>query len=127
MAQSPLDWFEQAKRDLNNADYLLKGGRFEATAFMCQQSLEKGFKALILKIKKDSPGPIHSLVRLGILARAPSKFNGFLRSLSAEYIMSRYPDVAEGVPYKLYSREVVFDYVVKCQEVLKWIHTQMKK
>ena len=127
MREEIKNWFEQGKRDLDNAEYLLKDERLEAAAFYCQQSIEKCFNALIMFSKKESPGPIHSLIKLASIIKVPLQFYPFLRALNAEYIFSRYPDIAEGVPYKQYTKAVVEEYIKKSKELIKWISTQIKE
>ena len=127
MREEIKNWFEQSKRDLGNAEYLFEGERYELAAFSCQQSVEKALKALIMLEKKESPGPVHSLIKLGSTVHVPSRFYPFLRSLSAEYVFSRYPDIAEGVPYKQYTQEIIENYIKNAKELMKWIHTQIKE
>jgi len=61
------------------------------------------------------------------LAGIPRKFHAFLRQLSPEYYISRYPDAVEDIPYTLYSLEDVKETLKNSKEVLTWINTQMKE
>ena len=61
-------WLERAKYDLETAKAMLKSGRYLYVAFMCQQSLEKILKGIIL----ENGGEVlrtHSLVRLAEVAQ----------------------------------------------------------
>ncbi len=120
-------WWMQAVHDLEASEYNLKGKILDVAAFYCQQSVEKALKAYILFKKKESPGPIHSLVKLGKIADVPKEYSAFLRQLTPEYYLSRYPDAVEDVPYSLYEEEDVSSLIKKAKELLKWLNIQMKK
>lgn len=121
------NWWEQANHDLGTAKILLENKRFDAASFYCQQSLEKALKAYSLLKKRESPGHIHSLIKLAKFTELPEKFHKFLRRLSPEYYLSRYPDASEDIPYTLYAKEEVVEYIKQAEEVIKWISTRMKK
>jgi HEPN domain-containing protein len=127
MREEIKNWWEQAKHDLRVSEYNLNGDMLDAAAFYCQQSIEKALKAYILFSKKESPGPIHSLVKLGRIAGLPHKFNTFLKKLSPEYYTSRYPDAVEDVPYTIYESAEVKGLISNAQELIKWLSTQMKE
>jgi HEPN domain-containing protein len=40
------DWMAQAERDLEQAEWSLKGGFYEWVCFTCQQAAEKAVKAV---------------------------------------------------------------------------------
>ena len=94
--------------------------------YSCAQSVEKFLKAYLLSNGK-SPGPIHALLKLGRMAEIPSKFNNFLKNLSSEYYISRYPDVSGEVPYTLYDKEEVKSILEETKEFIKWITPKIKE
>ena len=49
MAERSKDWINQAKRDLETAEGLLKQGSFEWCCFVAQQAAGKAAKAVIQK------------------------------------------------------------------------------
>ncbi len=120
-------WLLQSHHDLDIAEYNLKGKFLDGAAFYCHQSIEKALKAYILFTKKESPGPLHSLIKLGKIANVPKEYHLFLRQLTPEYYLSRYPDAVEDVPYVLYEEDAVSHLIEKAKELLKWLNTQMKK
>ncbi len=126
MRKEAENWWVQAEHDFETAKVLYKGERLDAASFYCQQSVEKALKAYALHRKKESPGPVHSLVRLAKFAGVPKEHYRFLRNLSSEYFISRYPDAVEDVPYTLYTKEDVEETIQKTQEVMQWIDTQMR-
>ena len=120
-------WWEQAKHDLGTAEYNLAGARHDAAIFFCQQAVEKALKALAIHTKKQSPGPTHSLVTLGRVCGVPKKFSRFLRTLTSEYFLSRYPDAAGDVPYTLYDGTEAREYLNTSKELLQWVAKQLPK
>jgi len=102
------DWFNQAKRDLENARYELDGGFYEFSCFLSQQAAEKAMKSLYQKIGAEVFG--HSVT--GLIQRFPMReyfdeklLNG-AKELDKAYIPTRYPDsVPEGSPYMMYSAD----------------------
>jgi len=116
-----LRFWEQAQEDLETARYNSAGGKFYAAAFFCQQAVEKALKALYMHQTREPPPSTHSLVVLGRLVDAPKSFRRFLKELTAEYVVSRYPNATDEIPARLYDAELVAEYVSKAQEVLAWV------
>ena len=116
-----LRFWEQAQEDLETARYNSAGGKFYAAAFFCQQAVEKALKALYMHQTKEPPPSTHSLVALGRLVGAPKSFHRFLKELTSEYVVSRYPNATDEIPARLYDEELVAEYVTKAQEVLEWV------
>ncbi len=56
-------WLDRADYDMDTAKAMLQTGRLIYAIFMCQQSLEKCFKALLAYEDKEIV-PIHNLRRL---------------------------------------------------------------
>jgi len=67
-------WFEKAKDDLRKAGDNFDIGNFDLSSFLCQQSVEKVLKAILIKRTKQFP-KIHDLVRLCRLVKIDEKFN----------------------------------------------------
>ena len=65
--KSHLKWLDRVIYDLDTAKAMLQTGRLVYTIFMCQQSLEKCFKALLSYQGKEIH-PIHNLRRLAELS-----------------------------------------------------------
>src|SRR3989344_6798293 len=118
--------FEQAKHELEIAKHSFNGEFLDACVFYCQQTIEKLLKAYIL-IKGKSPENIHALLKLGKMAEIPVQFNNFLKNLSSEYYISRYPDVSGEVPYKLYEKEEVETTLKETEEFVKWIKQKIER
>jgi len=62
-------WLDRVTYDIDTAKAMLQTGRLVYAIFMCQQSLEKCFKAL-LAFQEREIVPIHNLRRLAELSLA---------------------------------------------------------
>jgi len=71
------------------------------------------------------PGATHSLIYLATEIALPSEFHTFLRRLTPEFVITRYPDAAYGTPYELYDEDIVDEILKDSKEVLKWIGSQI--
>ncbi len=126
MREEITNWIKQAKEEYDTAIISYKAKKWFATAFWCQQSVEKMLKALfLLKIKKPT-GPTHSLTYLGRELKIPNKFWDILRNLTKEYYMSRYPDATGDVPFMAYNEEDAKYFLNKSKELIKWVESQIK-
>ena len=127
MREEAHNWWEQAKHDVGTADYLLKGERLDAASFYLEQAIEKALKGLYICLRREAPGATHSLTKLARECGLPSRFLGFLRRLTTEYYVSRYPDASGDIPYEIYDAEDVEALAGETREVMKWIEQQMSK
>ncbi len=91
--------------------------------------MEKALKAYIMFSKRISKDPLnfHSLIKLAIYANIPKNFYKFLRMMSPEYYMTRYPDASEMVPYNLYDEEDNKLILKETGELIEWVELQMKE
>ena len=119
--------WEQAEKDLEVAGKNFKLKEYYVTAFFCQQSIEKSLKALFRIKKLMDSGKTHSLIYLAEETKIPKKFYSFLRNLTPEFIMTRYPDISEEVPFKLYDKKTTGSYLIKSKELIRWIKNQINK
>ncbi|MGK0209617.1 MAG: HEPN domain-containing protein [Patescibacteria group bacterium] len=126
MREEITNWWKQAQRDLLTAENSLKSKDFYQTAFMSQQASEKALKAYLMLTTKESIFNTHSLVFLGRKAKLPLKLLDRLRQLAPEYTISRYPDVAESLPYDNYSAEIALDRLNRAKELFTWLDKRMK-
>jgi len=46
--------------------------------------------------------------------------------LSPHFIISRYPDAANGVPYKQYNRNIAEDLYNRAKEVIGWVKANLQ-
>ena len=103
MADRSRDWFNQAEKDLEQADDSRRSGRHEWACFAAQQAGEKGVKALHLNLGQDAWGDVIArLVReLPAKLAVPPELVEKARVLDAYYIPARYPNShPEGAPFE---------------------------
>jgi HEPN domain-containing protein len=120
-------WWLQALRDLETARHCRSSGDHYAAAFFCQQAAEKGLKALYIEKRRESPGPTHSLVRLGRDVGVSGGDLTFLRELTPEYVTTRYPDAANGVPFENYDDAIAARLIEGTDRLLRWIDSRIPK
>jgi HEPN domain-containing protein len=101
-------WLEQAWADLDDAAYLLAGGRFNVACFIAQQAAEKALKAF-LYYRGAAEVWGHSVADL--VARCAEVEKGFAplvgpaSLLDKYYIPTRYPNgLPGGVPKNAFDR-----------------------
>ncbi|MBS3123074.1 HEPN domain-containing protein [Candidatus Woesearchaeota archaeon] len=121
------NWWEQAKDDLDSAIQNLTIKKYHLVVFLCQQSVEKGLKAVYIHQKELSPGTTNSLIFLASEIKLPSEHFKFLRELTPQFVNTRYPDAAYGLPKDLYDEEIAQEYLKKTKEVFKWLKLQIEK
>ncbi len=103
-------------------------GRLIYAIFMCQQSLEKSFKALLAYQEKEII-PVHNLRRLAELAEIVEELDDRtlikLDFLSNYYINARYKEdlqqLAKGI-----SEAVVRDFIQFAEGLITWLCQKMK-
>ena len=127
MREEVENWWKQAERDLSSARNAFNSKDYYLVAFLCQQSVEKALKVLYIKKRKESPGAIHSLIRLGKSIEIPEPFYGALSRLSPDFVITRYPDAAHGLPYELYDEEIAKERMDLAKEVTEWIKGELEK
>lgn len=114
-------WWKKAKDDLEKARILHNNRKYDGAVFFCQQSVEKGLKALLLK-EKDKIKRIHDLVELGKDVNLPKNFIDYCKELTLAYIYSRYPDIKEE---KRKIKSISFNFLKYAKEILKWIKKRL--
>ena len=115
-------WFEKAKRDLHTARNNLNSGDYYAASFFAQQSVEKGLKALQLKLQKTII-KTHDLLFLSKKLKVPKTIVEKCDKLNPIYIETRYPDANSG--FKEYSAEESEKDINLAGEVLSWIEKKI--
>ena len=108
-------WFNLAERDFVSAKTNFKKKIYYVSAFLCQQSVEKGLKALYIK-KYQKLLKIHDLVKLAKKIGADIKILEICAELNPVYIETRYPDVPTS-----YSKVDIKKLLKDTEKVLKWI------
>ncbi len=120
MDEEVAKWLEQAEKDMDDAEYLLKGGRLKFTLFACEQAVEKGLKALELE-RKGTVTKTHELTDLARAVALPEQLRPLLDELSDAYVATRYPVESAKDP----DHETTQELLQHSKEVLTWIKKQL--
>jgi HEPN domain-containing protein len=113
---------------MDTAKAMLQTGRLIYSIFMCQQSLEKCFKALLAFQEKEIV-PIHNLRRLAELATVIQEFDEStlmkLDFLSNYYINARYKEDLQALS-KGITEILVRDFIQFSEGLIEWLCQRMK-
>lgn len=121
-------WLDRVAYDMDTAKAMLQTGRLVYAIFMCQQSLEKCFKALLAYEGKEIV-PIHNLRRLAELAMVNQELDEAtfvkLDFLSSYYINARYKEDLQQLS-KGITEPVVQDFIQFSEGFIAWLCQKMK-
>ncbi|MBU0693734.1 MAG: HEPN domain-containing protein [Candidatus Omnitrophica bacterium] len=122
-------WLKRARYDLDTAEAMFTTCRYLYVAFMCQQSLEKIIKAIIIEMGGEALR-IHNLVRLAELAAVydlmPGEYQNFLADLTPFAIESRYGDYKRRLS-EIINEKMATTYLERSKEIFKWLRRRIKK
>ena len=121
-------WLDRVTYDIETAKAMLQTGRLVYTIFMCQQSLEKCFKAL-LSFKEKEPIPIHNLRRLAELATVIKELDEStllkLDFLSSYYVNARYKEDLQQLS-KGINEALSKEFIQFTEGLIEWLCQKMK-
>ena len=118
---------KQADRDLDNARKTVTIQAYEVAAFLAQQAVEKYLKGVWVVTKKEPAPHTHSLTELGDGIGVPPDLRRYLADLTSDYTVSRYPDVANGVPYEIYDEQTAREKVEAAEQVIAWLRDRIRR
>lgn len=121
-------WLERVSYDMETAKAMLRTGRLIYAIFMCQQAIEKCFKAA-LSFKDLEIVPIHNLRRLaelsGVIEELDESKLMKLDFLSSYYINARYKEdlyqLSRGITDK-----TAQDFIDFSEGIVSWLCQKMK-
>lgn len=120
-------WIEQAEADLKVARDNLTVQNYHVVAFYCQQSVEKGLKAMIIQQSEQEPPRVHSLPLLAGKVGLPDRFQHQIELLNPVYAISRYPGFTRETPMEYYTRDRAEALLRAATEVLQWIRSSLQQ
>lgn len=119
------NWWKQAEADLRKAEILKNNEEYDGAVFYSQQAVEKALKAVcLLKLKEIPRG--HSIIYLALKTGVPKEMLSGIRDLNPEYLITRYPDMASGIPAEMYDEEIAGKHKKTAEKVLEWVEKQIK-
>jgi len=113
-------WIISAERDLKKSKDNLNMGNYDLASFLCQQSVEKALKSLLIKQTKEFP-KIHDLVRLGNLVNIDKNLLENCKKLTTVYTGTRYPDISD----EEYTKEESEEDIKITEMILKWVKKKL--
>ena len=122
-------WIELASYDLETAKVMLKGKRYLYVGFMCNQVIEKIFKAYYVKTKGNQPPYTHKLIRLAeesnLYKSMSEEQKDFLYLVSPLNVEARYPTQKKEI-FEALSEKECKNIIAKTEEMVEWIKEKLK-
>jgi HEPN domain-containing protein len=128
MVNRSKDWFNQALRDLAQAEDSRQAGRHEWACFAAQQAAEKAVKALHLHLGQEAWGHVVAqlLRELPKSVKIPQGLIEKGRVLDNFYIPTRYANShPAGAPFEHYGPLQSGEAIQYAREILEFIRLQM--
>ena len=116
--ETALKWLKQALHDLDMAEKNIAIGGYDVTAFLAHQSVEKLLKAIFI-IRGAKVPRTHYIDELARKLKLDEEIVSSALGLAVDYTFSRYPDVAEHVPYEEYNEEIAREKVETAKEIFE--------
>lgn len=118
----------QALEDLETAKVMLENRRFYASAFFSHQAAEKALKALFIEVKRELSPKTHNLLELleGLDIRDEDVLDVAME-LNPEYVVSRYPDAANGVPAQMYNERIARKRYEEAFHIVEYCRGKIQK
>ena len=117
-------WIGLSDKDLDTAEWLIKGGHNTYTGYMCHQAIEKILKGYFTKIKVDTPPFTYDLTGLaqktGLYDLMSDQQKDFLEDLNPLNIEARYPDYKSKIAQTM-TKEVTQNILAQTKDLLQWI------
>ncbi|MEW6295331.1 MAG: HEPN domain-containing protein [Candidatus Diapherotrites archaeon] len=126
MREETRNWLKQAEMDLGAAQGNLQIKNYFVSAFYSQQCAEKALKAFGIERTRETI-KTHNLLEIAKKLRLPKEILEGLIELNPDFIVSRYPDAANGVPGEMYDLKKAKIKVLYAEKVLEWAKSRIKK
>src|SRR5437867_8024733 len=114
-----MDFWAQARADLATAVTLMDAGIYYACVFFSQQAAEKALKAAAADTQGRSPKG-HNLIQIANNLNAPVDVMNAAAELNPEFLLSRNPDSADGVPAQMYDKGSARLHLRCSNDILEW-------
>lgn len=121
-------WLDDAIYDLESAQVMFDGARYNYAVWLARQAVEKALKAAYIVVLKTAFPRSHNLTELAreLCWSIPAPIKTHLQFLNPHYTVTRYVDAAVGRPSDIYDSEIAEQAIVKSKEVLDWIINSLK-
>ena len=126
MADRSPDWYEQGKRNLEQARASRRDGRHEWACFAAHQAAELAVKALHLKNLQEAWGHVVARLLEELPLAVPEDLVEKAKVLDTFYIPSRYPNGHdEGPPFRHYGKIQSEDAIRYAGEILEFVRIRL--
>lgn len=112
----------QARADLATAITLRDAGIYYASVFFSQQAAEKALRAANMESLNKNPKG-HNLITMANGLNAPIEIMNDAAELNADFLNTRSPEAADGVPFQMYTQEDAILHLKSAQEIVEWVRT----
>ena len=119
-------WIRQSEADMKTAKDCLKDKNYYACAFFAEQCAEKALKAYYIFSKKEIAPKTHNLFELASSLSLTKELISIARKLTPEFIITRYPDAAGGIPAELYDENSAGDSLKNAEAIFKWVKNNLE-
>jgi len=121
-------WIDLADRDINIAEYNVKGGHNLHGGYLCHQAVEKILKAYFAKTTEETPPFTHNLrtlaINTGLFDVMSEEQKDFIRVLNPLNIEARYPEYKNEIA-KTLTDEVTKEILTQSKEMIIWIKSKI--
>ena len=122
------DWFNQALRDLEQAEDSRRAKRHEWGCFAAHQAAEKAVKGLHLHLGQEAWGHVVAklLEEIPQTTGVPEQLIERARVLDSYYVPSRYPNGhPEGAPFEHYGTLQSGEAIRYASEIIEFVRSKM--
>lgn len=124
MRPETTDFLKQARADFETATRNIGIDCFYASVFFSQQAAEKALKALHIERLREIP-KTHNLLELGRALGLGEDQLAAARELNPEYVVTRCPDAANGVPAEMYDKRSAEVHLECARSILTFVETEL--
>jgi HEPN domain-containing protein len=117
--KAAMDFWAQARADLATATTLLDAGIYYASVFFSQQAAEMALKGATLDKQGRCPRG-HNLIQIANSLNAPVDVMNAAAELNPEFMLSRNPDSADGVPAQMYDKGSARLHLRCANDIVDW-------
>jgi HEPN domain-containing protein len=119
-------WWSQGLEDLKATELNLGSRLFYVCAFFSQQAAEKALKALYIEVKREPQPRTHDLTELGTSLQVPADIMDILIELNPVFVVTRYPDAANGIPARMYNERLASSHLDQARRVIEWARERLQ-
>ena len=120
MKEETKKWLNVAQVDIQKAKDNITLSHYDLASFLCQQSVEKALKAVLIEREGEAP-KIHDLVRLGSLVGLGKGLLDKCKKLTLVYLETRYPGISDSS----YSKSESEEDIKLAGEVILWANEKI--